>query len=304
MRLSKFLVFLLLSCLLISCNNSPREIKIIHTGENSGQREKIPADNYESLKVAVSAILSPRETFRSYEGMFQYISMKTGIPIEFQQRKTYREINQMLETGQIDFAFICSGAYIELNQDKDVEILAIPHCHGQSFYKAYIIVNTSSTAKNLDDLKKSSIALTDPMSNSGYLYVKHRLQENGDRIEDFFSSAQFSYGHDLSIQMVAKGIADAASVSQFVYEYYKHRKPEVIQNIRILEASNGFGMPPVVVSSRMSREMRQKVFDLLVNMHNDPEGARILEDLMIDSFHKGNDDDYNSIRKMRDELKR
>ena len=60
------------------------------------------------LKVAVAAIISPKETFAYYRQLLDYIGDKLGREIQFIQRKTYGEINALLARSQIDMAFICS----------------------------------------------------------------------------------------------------------------------------------------------------------------------------------------------------
>ena len=45
------------------------------------------------------------------EDLLNYIGQKLDLNIELVQRETYAEINEMLPTGQLDIAFICTGPY-------------------------------------------------------------------------------------------------------------------------------------------------------------------------------------------------
>ena len=45
-----------------------------------------------------------------------------------------------------------------------------------------------------------------------------------------------------------------------------------------------FGNPPVVASSRLPSQMKNRMRTLLFNMHQDPQGKKILKKLMIDRF--------------------
>jgi phosphonate transport system substrate-binding protein len=300
----RFFVSILILFAFVACTRKPGEVKVLNLNDTSTSRYTIPADtSYRPLKVAVSAILSPKETFESYEDIFRYISDELGLPVEFHQRKTYAEINRMLEAGQLDFAFICSGAYIELNPYSGVELLAVPISKGKPYYKAYIIVPENSDAQSLLDLRNKTFAYTDPMSNSGYLYARYRLIQEGKDVENFFDNAVFTYGHDISMQMVAKGIVDGATVDHLVYEYLKEKQPQRVQGIRVIEQSEDFGIPPVVVSPRLDGEMREKVKELFLQMHTDPKASVLIHDLLIDKFISGNDADYNSIREMKSVFK-
>ena len=66
-----------------------------------------------TIKVAVSSMLSPKETHIFYQDLFRYMSEKLGYNIEFIQRKTYKEVNDLLIHNNIDLPLICSGGYIE-----------------------------------------------------------------------------------------------------------------------------------------------------------------------------------------------
>lgn len=302
----RILFFIVISAIfMVACNQAPRDVKAVDPDKtNPGHQPRMADQDYQPLKVAVSAILSPKETFESYEEIFQHISEQLDIPIEFHQQRTYQETNTMLEEGQLDLAFICSGAYAELNLDKGVELFAAPVSNGEKFYKGYIITHKNYQAESLEDLGAATFAFTDPLSNTGYMYVKYRLLEMGTDYESFFGSTVFTNGHDVSIQMVSRGIVEAASVSNLVFEYLKEKSPERVENVKIIEVSENYGMPPVVVTSRMDPVIREKVAALFAHMHEDSHAKVFLDELLIDRFiFNGKDEDYNSIREMRDALK-
>ncbi len=297
MRLLNLIIVILM--LSPACNRKPREVIVIDPN-NTARQAVVEADTiYNPLKVAVSAILSPRETYESYEDIFRYISDEMGYPVEFHQRKTYAEINQMLEAGQLDFAFICTGAYVELDFSKGVELLAVPVSGGRPSYNAYIIVSDAFAAKSFEDLKGSRFAFTDPLSNTGYVYALHRLKEFNETYESFFESTMFTYGHDISIQLVAKGVVDAATINQLIFDYLKVYHPERIEGVRIIEVSPDYGNPPVVISQRLKGEKREQLKQLFLSMHNNAEASSILDELLIDRFIEGEDDDYNSVREIK-----
>ncbi|MBI5524831.1 MAG: hypothetical protein HY897_00705, partial [Deltaproteobacteria bacterium] len=51
------------------------------------------------LRFAVAAMVSPAVTWESYEGILRYISDSLGKPYRLIQRRTYREINDLLLAG-------------------------------------------------------------------------------------------------------------------------------------------------------------------------------------------------------------
>lgn len=298
-------ITILFFILFVACNRTPQNVIIIDPDErNSLHLSELKGQDYRALKVAVSAILSPKETFGSYEKLFDFISDQMGQPIEFHQRRTYAEVNQLLETGQIDFAFICTGAFVELDKSTGIELLAVPVSNGQAYYNSYIITQDSFVADSFEDLRGTIFAFTDPLSNSGYFYTMSRLTDIHETPESFFESTLFSYAHDISIQLVARGVVDAASVNSLIYNYVEERNPERVEGIKVIEISLPYGNPPVVVSRRMDPEKREQIKSILFSMHLNREARSILDDILIDQFIPGDDSLYVAAREMISNLKK
>ena len=64
------------------------------------------------LKVAIAAVISPQGSAESYELLLDYISEELGRPVESVQRRTYAEVNDLIRSGEVDLAFVCTSAYI------------------------------------------------------------------------------------------------------------------------------------------------------------------------------------------------
>jgi phosphonate transport system substrate-binding protein len=138
------------------------------------------------LKVAVAAIISPKETFIYYRQLLDYIGNKMGREIQFVQRKTYGEINELLAKSQIDLAFICSGPYVVGKEKYGFQLVATPEVQNSHFYHSYLIVNNTSTFQTLEDLRGRVFAFTDPDSNSGKLVPTYWLWQMGEKAQTFF----------------------------------------------------------------------------------------------------------------------
>ena len=305
LSIMRYLIIVLMVFLIIAgCrqdNQRVRQVDFSERASDEGTQRDLNVER--KLKVAVSAMSSPRETFSYYEDIIRFISEKLDMTYEFHQRRTYNEVNFMLETGQLDFAFICTGAYVELNPDAGVQLLSIPVTSGKTVYQAYVIVPEGSSADGFADLKGLSFAYTDLLSNTGYLYTKYRLNEIGEDPNTFFSSTVFTNAHDVSIQMVSKGLIDGASVHGMVFDYLQLNEPERVRGVRIIEISDDYGIPPVVASSRMSDDLKAEVRVVLQNMHLDEQGRKLINNLLIDEFTDGDDADYDGVREMRSALK-
>lgn len=289
------LFILMVNCDRIPGKKSDEPVRIDFTATHSDTIPRDTADSIPPVHLAVAAMTSPKETLMYYEELVHYISKKLGRPVKIEQNKTYREVNNQLQQQHIDAAFICSGAFVEAQQRFPIEIIAIPVIEGQQVYHAYVIVHQSSPIRRFEELQGKSFAFTDPLSNTGYFYPLKRIKELHSTPSDFFSKTIFTHGHDFSIQAVARQIVDGASVDGLIFDYLKKFDPEKVKNLRIIEVSEDFGMPPVVVHRNLNPELKNALRKILLNMHRDPEGKKILTRLMIDRFLPGNPSNYQTV---------
>lgn len=251
-----------------------------------------------SFKVAVAAMISPKDTFVYYRQLLDYIGQRLDRDVQFIQRKTYAEINKLLGKGQIDLAFICSGPYVAGKKKYGFELLATPEVQRSHFYRSYLIVNKTSRFRNLNDLRGQVFAFTDPDSNTGKLVPTYWLSRMGERPETFFSKTIYTYSHDNSILAVAKSLVDGAAIDSLIWEYYHRKNPVFTSKTRIIRKSEPYGIPPIVASPFLASELKDRIRRVLFMMHHDAQGQKILEELMIDRFTPTQDAWYDSIRNM------
>jgi phosphonate transport system substrate-binding protein len=251
-----------------------------------------------SLKIAVAAMISPKETFAYYRQLLDYLGRNLDLEIQLIQRKTYGEINELLAKGKIDLAFICSGPYAAGKDGDGFELLATPRVRGSHFYRAYLIVNRNASYHRLEDLRGRTFAFTDPHSNTGKLVPTYWLAQKGERPESFFAKTIYTYSHDNSILAVTRGLVDGASVDGLIWEYYNYKNPSFTSRTRIIRKSQPYGIPPLVASEYLPPKQKERILDLLFSMHLDPKGQKILKELMISRFETPREEWYEPIRQM------
>ena len=258
-----------------------------------------PAPNDKpKLRVAVAAMISPKETLSYYRELLDYIGRKLGRDIILIQRRTYGEINELFPKGEIDLAFICTGPYAFAKEVFGFDALATPMVRGEPFYRSYLIVHKDKGFKSLSDLKGQIFAFTDPDSNTGALVPKFWLMELNQTPETFFREVTYTYSHDNSILAVAKGLVDGATVDGHLWEYYNQRNPFYTSMTRVIKKSRPFGSPPLVASAYLSEHIKKQIQELLLSMHQEPEGRGILDELMIDSFKTPEETWYESVKEI------
>jgi phosphonate transport system substrate-binding protein len=288
---------------LAACNRAPEPIRVSFARrvEVASVRPALDTDARPSpapLRVAVAAILSPSRNLEAHHDLLTYVGKRLGRGVQLFQRGTYAEVNDLLKHREIDLAFVCGGAFIVGEREFGMEVLAVPQVRGKTEYYSYLIVSRKSRYWRLEDLRGESFAFSDPLSNSGRLAIVHTLMRRGETPERFFRRTVFTYSHDNSILAVADGLVDGAAVDSLVYDYLRARDPEAVSGTRVIARWGPYGIPPIVVHPDLDPALRSALKGLLLSMHAEPDGRKILERLLIDRFGDADPRLFESIRQM------
>ena len=250
------------------------------------------SDGDDVLNVAVGAMISPSQTLTTYQALVKYIGEKIGRETRIIQRKTYGGVNALLATGEVDIAFICTGPYIHGKSDIGFEALATPIVRGEPYYRAYLIVHQNSPFESLEDLEGAVFAFTDPDSNTGALVPTAWLAGMDETPDTFFKKVHFTYSHDNAILAVATSLMDGASVDGHIWEFYNEKDPVHTSKTRVIKKSRPFGSPPLVASEFVDEDLKARIREVVIHMHESEKGKQILDNLFIDRFDASRDEWY------------
>lgn len=254
------------------------------------------------LRVAIAGVLSPTKTLEYYQELLAHMEQKLSQQVTLILKPTYAEINDLVMGQRVDVAFVCSLAYVKGNDDFGMELLVVPQMYGETVYYSYLIVPNESSAASLKDLRGTSFAFTDPISNSGHLAPSYQISLLDETPVSFFSRYIFTYSHDNSITAVADRLLDGAAVDSLVYDQLVADKPELASKTKIIARWGPYGIPPVVISPTLDPQLKQQLQDFFLKLHKSDEGNTILNNLTIDKFVVVPNDVYDSIREMKTKL--
>ena len=257
------------------------------------------------IRIVMSGAFVSESNVEVYDEIARYLGEKLEHKVVFVSGFSYATINSMLDSGMADIGFICGLPYI---MKRDVPepgidlllapVVKAPQYKNKPIYYSYLIVHKDNKAEKFSDLRGSTFTYNDEISNSGYNMPRAHLIDQGET-DSFFGKVIRSGSHEESIRMVALGKSDISAVDSLVYDYDKVKNPEYVQQTRILKVLGPAGIPPVVVSTRLSLPLRKKIHDIFLGMKNDPAGKLILEKALLDRFDNVDDSNYDGIRKMQ-----
>jgi phosphonate transport system substrate-binding protein len=244
------------------------------------------------------------ENLRFLDQWSQYLERKMGRKVEFILRKSYREVMDLLDSGGIEFAWICGFPYIQTRNPESIQLLSVPVYRGAPRYHSYIIVPRSSSARHFSDLRGKIFAFSDPDSNSGFLYPLSLLVEKNESPESFFRQTFFTFNHAETVQAVSEQFADGGAVDSYIWEYLASSRPDITEKTRIIKKSPSFGFPPIVSRLGVNPNTVNLMKTTLENMDEDVDGKALLAQLKLDGFGYYSDSLFNGIRAVANKVQR
>lgn len=236
-----------------------------------------------------------RENLDLYARWAAYLGRKIGQPVEFVQRRSYREAIDLLQDKEVDFSWICSFPYVKYKDSNLFGLMVVPEFEGRPLYRSYIIVNKSDSAQTLRDLKDRVFAYEDPDSNTGYMVPRRMIANLGFDPDRFFRRTFFTYSHREQIEAVATNVADGAGVDSYVWRYLSKQEPQLTAKTKIVQRSETFGFPPLVYRLGIDDGLRVRMTNAFLSMNKDPQGRTLLSQLMLDRFIPGDPHLYDNV---------
>ncbi|MDP2063867.1 MAG: phosphate/phosphite/phosphonate ABC transporter substrate-binding protein [Phaeovulum sp.] len=250
-----------------------------------------------ALRVGLTGVVV-REYMRSFNRLADYLALRLGRPVEFVLRRSYRDIMDLLERGELDAAWICGYPFVKPRNPEYLSLLVAPVYRGSPFYRSLLIVPSASSAASIIDLRGSVFAFSDPDSNSGYLVPRTTLADAGFNPDQFFRMSFFTYSHAETVLAVARSVADGGSVDSYVYNTLQKFEPETVSGTRVIAQSRQFGFPPIVVRNDLAPQIRDRFRDALIGMASDAQAVPVLALLDLDGFTEVSPALYDPIREM------
>jgi phosphonate transport system substrate-binding protein len=293
---------LILAAFSTACSDNSVDIDFTKA-EASPAAPRIGESQAEPVRIAVAPVLSAKITSSLYQELAAYLGAKLRRPVELVQGKTYAEINDMLKSGDVTVALVCTNPYLQGKEDFGMELIAVPEVNGGLVYYSFLIVSRNARASSLKDLRGASFAFTDPLSNTGRLAPIYQLAKLGTNPDAYFSQTIFTYSHDSSIRAVADGVVAAAAVDSLVFDYLESTEPALTAKLKVIERWGPFGINPLVVNPHLDPRLKSELQRVFLEMGQDPEGQAILATLQIERFVVPDDTIYDSVREMRTYLR-
>jgi len=234
-----------------------------------------------------------------YAPLADYISEKTGIKIRLKVLSRYGNIIDNFVSSGMDGAFFGSFTYTLAHARLGVEVIARPEClDGVSTYHGILFVRKDSGIRNIKGMAKKRFVFVDKATTAGYLTALYYFKKNGVQdYRSYFRETYFAGTHMDAIRDVFNRKADIGVAKNTVFERLAREDPAIAKELQILETFPVVPENGLALRKDLSDAAKNGIKQVLLTMHNDPAGQKILVRFGARRFIETTDKDYDPVVK-------
>jgi phosphonate transport system substrate-binding protein len=252
------------------------------------------------LKVVFIAYENPAQLVEDVRPVVAYLRQKLGIPVKHFVATDYAGVVEAMRAKRADMGFMGPLQYVMAHQQAGAYPIVGELYRGKPTYVSRIFVRKDRGIKALADLRGKTIAFTDPLSSSGYMYPldlfkRAGLVQNADTANRFFRRTYFAGGDEQALRAVLNGFADAAGIGQYAINLLPQAERDRLATIA--------QTPPipshcVVVRRDLNPQTVAKLQTALLALNKCPHRKLLAQLYNVDGYIKVSHGTYSEVERV------
>lgn len=245
----------------------------------------------ETLVFGVHPYKKPSKIYEMFKPLTRDLGNRMGKEIKLVIGKSYADIIEQHQQGQIDFGYFGPASYVKTRKKIHIIPLARIKMKGRGAFRGVIMVRADSKIKTLAQLKSKSFAFGDPESTLSHYVPHYMLIQAGVTLSDLNNYA-FTGNHDNVALNVLHGNFTAGGLKPAVAKQYLNK------GLRILAKSQWIPEHLFAANEKLKATDRNKLKQALLQTKTE-----ILKHIKpsITGIEPAMDEDYNGLRKIINE---
>jgi phosphonate transport system substrate-binding protein len=220
--------------------------------------------------VALKPDKDPDKMFSERTALAEALGAAIGRPVKVIIPLSSAVIVEGLSNGSIDLGYLSATDMVNARKINAADVLLVGEIDGERHYESLWIALADKPYKSIADLRDKPIAFASRTSTSGYLIPLLNLKNAGlisTKPEDLFGqgNAWYGTGYMSAIERVLAGEAEAAAVSDYVFEKDKHLTPEQKARLRVVDTQGPVPTHVLAISKRLSPGAREQLLKAVQN---------------------------------------
>ncbi len=244
---------------------------------------------------------------RQFSAMAEYLATTTGLNVEYVPMVDYASLVTAFERGDIQLAWF--GGLTGVQAQAAVEgTQAIAQRPRDAEFHSRFIVQADLPVEALEDLENLSFTFGSESSTSGHLMPRYFMTEAGiDPENDLNGLPNYSGSHDKTIELVQAGAFQAGAVNEAVWEARVAAgdvDPTKVRDFYTTPAYFDYhwGIRPDV-DDIYGQDATDRITEAILSLDAaDPDQKAVLDLFQTDSFIATKNENYDTIRRVAEEL--
>lgn len=229
-------------------------------------------------------------TKADYQPLFNAVSRTSGLRFEIRVGQSYGAVVEALCNGTADIAFVGPVTYIQANNRRCAELLAVAVEKGQSIYYAGLFAKADSPITTVKGLKGKRVAFGDVNSTSSFIYPMAMILDAGlDPVRDL-KDVRLTGSHANSLAALTQGQVDVAALSFDSFDKAVRQGAVKAGSVKVVARSDAIPYPPIIMSARLAAPLKARLKLAFRNVHLAPG----VTPEMIRGYGGGKVDRYDS----------
>jgi phosphonate transport system substrate-binding protein len=217
-----------------------------------------------SVVIALKPDKNPDAMLAEREALSESLSKILGRPVRVIVPLSAAVIIESLANGSIDLGWLSATDMVHAREADAADLLLVGEIDGKREYSSLWLCLAEKPYSSLEDLRGKPVAFASRTSTSGHLIPRLDLKKRGliqTDPEEFFSTGNvwFGTGYMSGVERVLAGEAEAAAVSDYVFEKDKHMTPEQKKRLRVLSRQGPVPTHVLAVSKRLDPAARESL---------------------------------------------
>jgi len=187
--------------------------------------------------ITIGTITGQIQTPNSFLPFTEYLdSWLSDYEFEVVGFSSIEALIQAVEDESLDLAFITPAAFVEINQESELRVLATITQPAANTYSPWLAGAVFTRADNTDiqsmsDIKGSKVVALSELALGGWLSAARDWQELGINIETDLESVDFQFSYDRVIDSVCSGEADAGVIAASIFQNFAARCEQTLKTL-------------------------------------------------------------------------
>lgn len=230
-----------------------------------------------AIKMGVITLASPTKTFQQWQPFTEYLSKKLNRKVEIVVPKGFRKIKQSVVNKSVDIFFVNSFIFYQLKQQGKAEALVqMMNIDDSVLSRSVLFVRSDSGIESIKELKGEKVAFVSPVGAGGYLAPRASFYKAGIKTQTQ-TDEEFTGNLTSTLHKVILGDVKVGTMCSINYKLMGQRINA--GELKVIAESEKYPEALFGARSDLSSELKKNIAKIMLNMHKDEEGKKILEPL-------------------------